>query len=182
MARSVENVYADALFGVASESGKEAALLRNAQTLIEALESNPELMEYVRRPELSAAEREGVFREVFSGLLEEEMSGFLSAVFEKKREEELIPILKRFRKKTEEAMGIGHVFVRTAFPVTEAQKTAIEHKVRETAGYRELRFEYETDESLVGGIVIRINDRVVDGSVKTRLSALTRDLLKARVE
>lgn len=182
MARSVENVYADALVRIATESGKEEKLLENARLLLLAFRENPGFLSSVRRPELSASERLQAFSEVFGGVLEPEMQGFFATVFEKKREDRLVPVLERFTVKLEAAMGIGRAMITTAFPVTETKKTAIEARLKETAPYQTLIFQYETDPALVGGVVIRIGDRVVDGSVKNRLNLLTRELMKTRVE
>ena len=52
----------------------------------------------------------------------------------------------------------------------------------ETTGYEELEMEYQMDESLIGGLVIRIGDRVVDSSLKYKLSRLKDQLLKLSLE
>ncbi len=182
MARSVENVYADALLSVAKESGKTEEILRDAEMLLKALRESPEFLERLTDPGRSKEEREEALRTVFADVLETETAGFLSVLVEKRREDALPGILNRFVRLAEESMGIGRAFVRTAFPVTEDERVQIERKVRETAGFQTLHFTYETDESLIGGIVIRIGDRVVDGSVQNRLNKLTRELLKTRVE
>lgn len=182
MARSVENVYADAFLESAAESGKQAAFLRDANLLIETLRLNPEILYAVRNPALSREERERFLSELFSSELEPETLGFLNVILEKKREDRLLSILERFVRMAEEKAGVCRVSVVTPFPVTEDEKLRIEKKIRETAGYETYHFRYETDESLVGGIVIRIRDRVVDGSVKNRLNVLTKELMKAKVE
>ena len=182
MARSVENVYAEALLSAAKETGKTGEILKDAKLLLKTLREAPEFLACLSDPVLSGEDRKNAFLSVFSGALQEETSGFLAVLIEKRREDRLEEILRRFERLAEESMGIGRVSVRTAFPVTEKEKAAIEDKVRETAGFKTLHFEYETDESLIGGLVIRLGDRVVDGSVKNRLDKLTRELLKTRVE
>ena len=182
MARSVENVYADALLSAAKESGKTEEILKDAELLLKTLHEAPEFLMCLSDPGRSKEDRENAFLSVFSDVLQNETSGFLSVIIEKRREDRLEEILNRFIRLAEASMGIGRVSVRTAFPVTEKEKAAIEEKVRQTAGYQTLYFNYETDESLIGGLVIRLGDRVVDGSVKNRLDKLTRELLKTRVE
>ena len=51
----------------------------------------------------------------------------------------------------------------------------------ETTGFVSLEMEYAVDESLLGGLVIRIGDRVVDSSIKTRLEEIRRDLMKLQL-
>ena len=56
------------------------------------------------------------------------------------------------------------------------EKEKIEKKVLATSGYAALEPHYEVDESLIGGLIIRIEDRVVDSSVRGKLERLTREL------
>ena len=57
----------------------------------------------------------------------------------------------------------------------------VERKLLETTSYQQMEMHYQTDESLIGGMVIRIGDRVVDSSIKTKLSELTRQLMKIQL-
>ena len=61
------------------------------------------------------------------------------------------------------------------------QKTAIEKKILATTEYESLEMNYQLDPSLIGGMVIRIGDRVVDGSIKTKLDKLSRELGKIQL-
>ena len=60
-------------------------------------------------------------------------------------------------------------------------KSEIEAKLLETTSYVEIRTRYEVDESLIGGMVIRIGDRVVDSSVKSKLEKMARELNKIQL-
>ena len=65
--------------------------------------------------------------------------------------------------------------------LNEAQKSAVCAKLLETTSYREMEMHYQVDEALIGGMVIRIGDRVVDSSVATKLEELKRQLLKIQL-
>ena len=75
-----------------------------------------------------------------------------------------------------EEKKIGVVSVTTPFALSESKKFEIQKKLLQTTGYRSLEITYNVDESLIGGMVIRIKDRVVDSSVKTRLKELEKSL------
>ena len=62
------------------------------------------------------------------------------------------------------------------------QKEKVEEKLLKTTHYEAFEMHYEVDESLIGGMVIRIGDRVVDSSVKQKLSQLTRELSKIQLK
>ena len=67
-------------------------------------------------------------------------------------------------------------------PLSDSQKEQIKKKLLETTKYVEFELHYDVDESLIGGMVIRIGDRVVDSSVKSRLMTLTRELSKIQLK
>ena len=71
------------------------------------------------------------------------------------------------------------VSVESAVPLTDAQKQAIEEKLKESTSYVTLEMDYKTDESLIGGMRIRIGDRLLDTSLRTKLSELTEALRKS---
>ena len=62
------------------------------------------------------------------------------------------------------------------FALSDEQKTALEKRLLDTTGYVQFEMHYDVDASLLGGMVIRIGDRVVDSSIKTRLYGLKKEL------
>ncbi|MBQ8969760.1 MAG: F0F1 ATP synthase subunit delta, partial [Lachnospiraceae bacterium] len=77
--------------------------------------------------------------------------------------------------------GIGVAKVITPFALSETQKEAVRERLLATTRYSSMEMNYETDESLIGGMVIRIGDRVVDSSIKTRLESLRKSLTNVKV-
>jgi F-type H+-transporting ATPase subunit delta len=63
----------------------------------------------------------------------------------------------------------------------EIQKAIITEKLLKTTKYEKMEMNYAIDASLIGGMVVRIGDRVVDSSIKSKLSELTRDLQKIQI-
>ena len=61
-------------------------------------------------------------------------------------------------------------------------KQEIEEKLIETTSFREMEMHYEVDEKLIGGLIIRIGDRVVDSSIMTKLYKLERQLMKIQLQ
>ena len=61
------------------------------------------------------------------------------------------------------------------------QKADVEKKLSDTTGFTTLEMNYSIDKSLIGGMVIRIGDRVVDTSIKTKLAELTKNLNKIQL-
>ena len=76
---------------------------------------------------------------------------------------------------------IGTAEITSAIEISEAQKKAVEDKLLTTTAYKKIIAKYSVDKSLIGGMVIRIGDRIVDSSVKTKLETMARDLSKVRL-
>ena len=56
-----------------------------------------------------------------------------------------------------------------------------EQRLLDTTDYKKMEMHYNVDESLIGGMVVRIGDRVVDSSIKTKLNELQKELLKVQL-
>ena len=69
----------------------------------------------------------------------------------------------------------------TAVELTDGQKDEIVRRLLETTRYESFEMNYAVDASLIGGMVIRIGDRVVDSSIKTKLYELSKSLRKIQV-
>ena len=66
--------------------------------------------------------------------------------------------------------------------ISDEQKQAIEKRLLDTTRYVEIEMKFDVDAALIGGMKIRIGDRVVDSSVKTKLENLTRELTKIQLK
>jgi F-type H+-transporting ATPase subunit delta len=81
-----------------------------------------------------------------------------------------------------EYRNIGTAYVTSAVELSAAQKKAVEKKLLATTKYVQFEMHYEVDAGLIGGMVIRIGDRVVDSSIKTKLYDLTRELSQIQLK
>jgi F-type H+-transporting ATPase subunit delta len=98
-------------------------------------------------------------------------------LLQKDRYAQLPAILKYLEARVKEYKGIGVAYVTTAMELSESRKKEIEEKLISTTSYKSMEMNYSVDKSLIGGIVIRIGDRVVDSSIKTKLEGLKRELI-----
>ena len=90
-------------------------------------------------------------------------------------------IMEYFLDEVKAMKGIGVCYVTTPMELKEAQKEAVVKKLIETTEFKEMEMHYQIDEALIGGMVIRIGDRVVDSSIQTKLSKLEAQLLKIQL-
>lgn len=181
MGKLVSKVYGDALFETALDRDKADVFYEEVCALESILKDNPELMALLANPQIVKEEKVAIMGQIFSGKISEELMGFLSIVVEKDRQGELIPIFDYFIQRVKEFKKIGSVSVTSAVELRKEQKTRLEEKLLATTHYVELEMHYQVDPDLIGGMVIRIGDRVVDSSIRTRLYELKRELTKLQL-
>jgi len=181
MAKLVSKTYGDALFELATEEGKMDSLFEEAKGLKAVLVENPDFEKMMNHPQISREEKEKVMEDVFKGRASDEMTGFLKLLIINGRFAEINGVLDYFIAKVKEYKKIGVAYVVTPLPLTDAQKADVEKKLLDTTDYDSMEMNYDVDASLIGGMTIRIGDRVVDSSVKSKLSKLTNELLSLKL-
>ena len=122
-----------------------------------------------------------LLQDVFQKGLSQNMMGLLNVLVKKGRIGEILSVLDYFMEKVMAYRKIGEVKVQTPMPLSEEQREKIENKLLEVSEYETLSVDYQVDESLLGGIVIRIGNRVLDNSIRSQLDAMTRDLSKVKL-
>ena len=181
MAKLVSKVYGDALFSLALEENQVDELWKEAAMMQEALEDNPEFMAILCHPEMTMEKKLALLQDVFQKELSQNMMGLLNVLVKKGRIGEILSVLGYFIEKVMAYKKIGEVKVRTPMPLSDEQREKIENKLLEVSEYETLSVDYQVDESLLGGIVIRIGNRVLDNSIRSKLDAMTRDLSKVKL-
>ena len=91
-------------------------------------------------------------------------------------------MLEYFITEVKESKHIGTAYVTSAIELTDAQKAQVTEKLIQTTKYVEFEMHYDVDAALIGGMVIRIKDRVVDSSIQTKLYDLSRELSKIQLK
>lgn len=182
MAKLISKTYGDALFELAVEKQCEDDLFAEAETVLKALVDNPDFSRLMTHPKILKEEKLKILEEVFQERVSDEMTGFMEIVIKKDRFSEMEEIFRYFISRVKEYKGIGVAYVTTPLGLNEIQKANVKERLLATTSYKQMEIHYRVDEELIGGMVIRIGDRVVDSSVRTKLEELKRQLLKVRLD
>ena len=180
MEKLISKTYKDALLATAIEKKMMDTLYEEAGEVLGILLENKEFLKFLRAPDIEREEKLSVLEAVFGGKISPELLGLMRITVEKKREGLLTEILHDFIAGVKAYKKIGSAFVSSAVKLTEAQKQRITETLLRTTDYVEIELHDVVDPSLIGGAVIRIGDRVADGSVKNKLYQLKRELSKIR--
>ena len=181
MAKLVSKVYGDALFEEAIEKQEMDALFEEVKSLKKIFGENQDLAGLLDNPKISKEEKIGIVREVFNGRVSETLMSFLTVIVLKGRQKEITAICEYFISAVKEYKKIGVAHVTSAVELKEEQKSLLVEKLLGTTNYQEFELDYVIDPSLIGGLMIRIGDRVVDSSIKTQIYELRRSLLKVQL-
>lgn len=178
MAKLVSKTYGDALFEVAKESGQLENFWKQCEAIKVALQENPELFRLMGHPKIGKEEKRKIIEDIFTDRVLAEIVGLLCMLADKGHFEEAGAVLDYFIARVKEYSHIGTASVTTAMELSRAKKKAVDKQLLELTGYKKFEIQYAVETALIGGMVIRIGDRVVDSSVRTKLNDLTRELLK----
>lgn len=181
MAKLVAQTYGEALFEIAMEENLSDIMLEEVQAIGDILKQNPDFDKMMLHPKISKIEKKDIMKNVFEGKVSNEMIGFLELVLSKERYVDLKDIFDYFVDKMKEEKKIGVAYVTTAAEISEEKKKVIENKLLETTGYLKMEMHFAVDPELIGGMVIRIKDRVVDSSIRTKLAEIRKELLQIQL-
>ena len=176
MAKLVSKTYGDALFELCLEEKKVDALFEEAKVFLEVIRKDDELLKFMKHPKIVKEEKMKTGKEIFDKNFSGEFAGFLMILVQKDRFGEVEKILEYFIGRIKEYKKIGVAYVSTAAPLSESQKEKVEKRLLETTAYETFEMNYAVDKALLGGMVIRVGDRVVDTSIQNKLKNLSKQL------
>lgn len=181
MAKLVSKTYGDALFAAAMEEGSVDEFYEAAKVVADVLRTNKDFGKLLSHPKISKEDKSDIIEEAFGKAVPKEMVGLMSLMLTKGRTDEMPAVFDYFINLVKEEKKIGQAFVKTAIPLNEDQKEKIEKRLLKTTGYETFEMSYQVDEALIGGMVIRIGDRIIDSSIQTKLYDLSRELRRIQV-
>jgi F-type H+-transporting ATPase subunit delta len=175
MAQLISKRYAKALFDLAIETNKIDELESQSRVIREILESEKEFMQILQHPQISKEEKIQLIKDTFSSKVSDELLGLLILVVQKGRQEYLLEILNTFLDEVKEHKGIVTAVVVSAVPLKNEQLEKIKLNLTSSVK-KQIQIETQVDPSIIGGLKIRVGDRVLDASISGQLQGLKASL------
>jgi F-type H+-transporting ATPase subunit delta len=164
--------YASALFSLAQEqrqSGEVAAALGTVQAMIT---ESPDLQRLVKSPVFSAADQTKALDALLARAGVSGIAGnFIRLVAAKRRLFVLSDMIRDYNKLYDAARGVTRAEVTSAAPLSDDQIAALKDQLRGTAG-KEVDLSMKVDPAVIGGLIVKLGSRMVDGSLRTKLNAI----------
>ena len=204
MARLINKVYGDALFDYSIENNVVEKTYEEAKDILDVLLSSKELRDFIVNPTIPREEIKEAFKNLFINKLWKDDSllskivsifknanikkgedtkifNFLNIIIDKGRASEIVNILLYFTDKIREYKGIGYAEVISAYELDDTQKKSLVDKLINTTKYDDFYVDYKIDETLISGLKIKIKDKLVDSTLKTKIEDIMKNLRGIKV-
>lgn len=177
---SVAATYAEALFEAAEAQGAIDLVRSQLGEFVTAMADTPDLRAVLASPEVEASAKRAAVSEIMEGA-HPVTTGMVQVLLDRGRIGEVDAVVVAYGRRVDVAEGRVVVTAVTAVSLTPELREAIRAKVRTQTG-RDVELDEAVDPSIIGGLVLRVGDVVVDASVRTRLDEMRRSLENAHVD
>ena len=171
MTTELSREYAEALFALAAETQQEKAYLEALDTAAALLADNPDYVELLSCPAISRDERDGLLTQTFGQIFPEQVLAFIQLLCAHGRIRSLTDCIEEYRLLYQTAVAMSTAQVTSAVPLTEDERAKLSEALAARFG-RAVTLTCTVDESLLGGVVVRVDGKVLDGSLRSRLHAV----------
>jgi F-type H+-transporting ATPase subunit delta len=165
--------YASALFSLAQDQ-REGEAVADALARFDALiAESPDLERMIKSPVFSAADQlkalDAILAQAGIGGV---AANFLKLVATKRRLFVVREMIADYRKLYDASRGVTRAEVTSAAALTDANVASLKDSLRAASGGREVDLDMKVDPSIIGGLIVKLGSRMVDGSLKTKLNAI----------
>lgn len=177
MAELVARRYSQALFEVGKEENKLDEYLEEIKLIGDVCSEYKDFFELLKTPKISISEKKDVFEETFEGKISKEVSNFLKIILDKRRINNIFEITKEYEKLVDKHNGVVKADAYTTTPLEEETLKLLEENLSKTTD-KKVKLTNKIDETLIGGVKIILGDKVIDGTLKKKLTNIESSLKK----
>ena len=178
----VASVYAKALIDAMEKKGATEQVVAELSSLVsDVLARFPQFQSVIDSPRLSPTEKDQLIERVFGSLASDDLKIFLKVLSDRGRLDCLREVSIEARRLLNELRNRTAVEVTTAKPLTDDERNSLVHELQLKLSC-EIHLQQKVDEDILGGIVVRVGDKVIDGSVRNRLREMRSQAVRKVVE
>jgi F-type H+-transporting ATPase subunit delta len=171
MAKLVASRYANALFEVGISEGTTAALNDELKVIVDLFNENEDFLKILKAPLISKEEKKALVEKIYQDKTSLEMMNFLKVLIDKDRIGIIDEIFIEFNALINESNNILEAVAITAVPMSEKDLNNLKLKLSEAKG-KNIILKNEVDKSVIGGVLVKMGNEEIDGTIKTRLEKL----------
>jgi F-type H+-transporting ATPase subunit delta len=171
--------YAEALLELARRAGDLAAWGQAVDDVSDAMQSDRTLRLFLESPRVSAAQKNEILGRAFEGQLPHVFVRFLQALVNHRRQMLLPQIAREYHDLVDQVEGRLHANVTVTAEPDATERRAISQELSRAYG-KDVVPHFVVNPAILGGVVVRVGDTVLDGSVRRRLATLRARMLSQR--
>ncbi|MGD2045027.1 MAG: ATP synthase F1 subunit delta [Gemmatimonadota bacterium] len=175
---TVSRSYAVTLFELATRNGAIEEYGAGLGTVARLIEGNPRFRMFLETPRIDDAEKKALVRKVFGDELPKHVVNFVLVTIDKRRQRLLREISYQYDALVDEHLGREHVDVTLARAADEATEQVIAARLSVVLGKQAIPH-FRIKPEIIGGIVVRTQDTIFDGSIRRQLEGMRRKLMSA---
>jgi ATP synthase F1 delta subunit len=168
---TVDLTYGTALMEAARELGKETQILEEAQAVVQLIEAEPDLHQFINYPGVSADEKKEVLKNIFEGRICEELLNFLYILVDKRRTMNFGRIIKVYKSLVEREEGVSYGTVYSVVKLSDERMAELEEQTSKLLQMN-VKLENELDPSLLAGFKILVEGKIIDASYRKKFDEL----------
>ena len=165
----IANRYAEALFQLSEEENITKEIYNELHDVVEVIKNNKELDNVLKSPLVAKNEKTQLIEALFNNKINNDLKNFLKILVEKGRISSLKSIELTFKELLNDKHNIIEGTVISAIALTDEKVKELEEKLSKKYN-KNVTLENEVDQSILGGVLVRLGNTQIDGSVKTRLN------------
>ena len=169
--------YADALFSLALETNTVDETLVTLREMCDGINATEGALDLLASPSIPKDERCAVLEKAFGDVQPEHVLSFVGVLVQHGRIRELDDCVEAYTALHDEHSRLSTAYVTSAVELTEAEKAALTEKLGKKLG-RTIHLECSVDASLLGGLVVNVDGKVIDGSLKHKLQEIKEVMTK----
>ncbi|MFO7819545.1 MAG: ATP synthase F1 subunit delta [Halanaerobacter sp.] len=173
--QEIAEKYAEALFELVTEENELEDIAAEFADVIEIAQENKELNQVLNHPKLNYEQKKEIVAEIFKGQISTDLFNFLKLLIDKNRIEFLDEIYQEFNSLVEDRENKLEVKVTAPLELSTAQKKSLKKKLGNILD-KDITLELEIEPDLIGGLILKIGDKVIDGSIRNYLHEMELDL------
>lgn len=170
--KRIASRYAKPLLELAEEKGSLEEVMKDMTSIKSLCESNRDFVLMLKNPIIPSLKKLALLKKIFDKKVSKITLATLDLIARKNRENYLPEIAQEFTRKYNSFKGIAEATITTVIPLNSSLKKEVVNIVQKVTGKDSVELTEEVNESILGGFILKIDDRQIDDSINSKLKEL----------
>jgi F-type H+-transporting ATPase subunit delta len=175
MAKLVSKTYSSALFELALETDMIDKILVEYEFVKNSIDNNPDFYEILISPKIAIEEKKKIVETTYGAHISTELINFFKILMDKKRSQVIREVYDDFKILVDEHKGYVVAKVESVIPLEAKEIKNLEEKLNTLTG-KTVTVNNVINPDIMGGLVVNVGDKIIDGSVKRKLDSMKHEL------